>query len=81
MLDVRIYDEKNPLPNEAVASYAFDESIGSYSGKNQPLKRGVYPKPLAISNLPHRDITMQSVLGEGDFDHYQGLWRMQVSAL
>jgi hypothetical protein len=73
VLDVRIYNEKNPIPKESIASYSSD-----HSSKNQPLKRGIYPCPLALSSLPHRDITMQSVVGEGDFDHYQGLWRMQA---
>lgn len=35
------------------------------------LKRGVFPRPFAVSKLPYRAITMQSVAGEGDFDHYQ----------
>jgi hypothetical protein len=48
--------------------------------------RGVFPRPYAISHLPHRDLSMQSVeekgrlgglLGGGDFSLYQGVWRMQ----
>jgi hypothetical protein len=81
VLDVRIFTEKNPIPTDAVASYIIDKSQSSndmiLSSRNQPLKRGLFPKPMAISTLPHRDITMQNVIGEGDFDHYQGLWRMQ----
>lgn len=56
-----------------------------------PLVRGVFPRPYAISHLPHRDLSMQSVetkkkgrglrLGLGadasDFSIYQGVWRMQ----
>jgi len=42
-----------------------------------PLVRGVFPRPYAITSLPFRDITMQNVEGEGDFEHYQGIWRMQ----
>lgn len=51
-----------------------------------PLVRGVFPRPYAISHLPHRDLSMQSVeakgrlgglLGGGDFALYQGVWRMQ----
>ena len=51
-----------------------------------PLVRGVFPRPYAISHLPHRDLSMQSVeekgrlgglLGGGDFSLYQGVWRMQ----
>lgn len=37
----------------------------------------MFPRPYAITKLPHRDITMQNVLGKGDFDHYQGIWRIQ----
>ena len=38
-----------------------------------PLVRDVFPRPYAISSLPMRDISMQSVLGErGDFSLYQG---------
>jgi Polyketide cyclase / dehydrase and lipid transport len=46
-------------------------------GKKLPLIKGVFPRPFAISSLPCRDITMQNVVGEGDFEHYQGIWRMQ----
>jgi Polyketide cyclase / dehydrase and lipid transport len=46
-------------------------------GKTLPLRRGVFPRPYSLTRLPHRDITMQNVLGEGDFEHYQGVWRMQ----
>lgn len=38
----------------------------------------MFPRPYAITKLPHRDITMQNVLGKGDFDHYQGIWRIQA---
>ncbi|KAL7570074.1 hypothetical protein ACA910_017107 [Epithemia clementina (nom. ined.)] len=42
------------------------------------LERYRFPRPFAISKLPTRDITMQSVLGEdGEFRMYQGVWRMQ----
>eukprot|EP00614_Pseudopedinella_elastica_P035584 CAMPEP_0172625246 /NCGR_PEP_ID=MMETSP1068-20121228/142504_1 /TAXON_ID=35684 /ORGANISM="Pseudopedinella elastica, Strain CCMP716" /LENGTH=330 /DNA_ID=CAMNT_0013434477 /DNA_START=256 /DNA_END=1248 /DNA_ORIENTATION=+ len=59
---------------------ADDATIASTAGI--PLVRGVFPRPYAISHLPHRDLTMQSVesgrfgLG-GDFSLYQGVWRMQ----
>jgi hypothetical protein len=37
-----------------------------------PLRRGVFPRPFAITSLPIRDISMQSVEGEpGDFKLYQ----------
>lgn len=42
------------------------------------LKRYVFPRPFALSSLPHRDISMQSVLDDdGEFRMYQGVWRMQ----
>eukprot|EP00595_Chromulina_sp_UTEXLB2642_P000525 CAMPEP_0196762952 /NCGR_PEP_ID=MMETSP1095-20130614/3118_1 /TAXON_ID=96789 ORGANISM="Chromulina nebulosa, Strain UTEXLB2642" /NCGR_SAMPLE_ID=MMETSP1095 /ASSEMBLY_ACC=CAM_ASM_000446 /LENGTH=468 /DNA_ID=CAMNT_0042115119 /DNA_START=414 /DNA_END=1816 /DNA_ORIENTATION=+ len=85
VLDVKIYPENNPIPKSYVADYAHDVKNKRYSStksdelisKYQPLKRGVFPRPIAITTLPHRDISMQNVVGEGDFDHYQGLWRMQ----
>jgi len=46
--------------------------------KPLPLKRDLFPQPNWVStSLPYRDITMQNVEGEGDFDHYQGVWRVQ----
>uniref|UniRef100_A0A7S2C656 Coenzyme Q-binding protein COQ10 START domain-containing protein n=1 Tax=Florenciella parvula TaxID=236787 RepID=A0A7S2C656_9STRA len=43
-----------------------------------PLVRDVFPRPYALSRLPMRDISMQSVQGEqSDFSLYQGVWRMQ----
>lgn len=42
------------------------------------LKRYVFPRPFALSSLPHRDISMQSVPeDDGEFRMYQGVWRMQ----
>jgi len=42
------------------------------------LKRYRFPRPFAVSNLPTRDISMQSVANDnGDFRLYQGVWRMQ----
>ncbi|KAL3763097.1 hypothetical protein ACHAW5_006566 [Stephanodiscus triporus] len=42
------------------------------------LTRYVFPRPFALSSLPHRDISMQSVPDdEGEFRMYQGVWRMQ----
>ena len=43
-----------------------------------PLRRGVFPRPYAVTKLPIRDISMQSVEGApGDFRLYQGVWRLQ----
>ncbi len=42
------------------------------------LKRYRFPRPFAVSNLPTRDISMQSVENDnGDFRLYQGVWRIQ----
>jgi hypothetical protein len=42
------------------------------------LQRYLFPRPFAISSLPTRDITMQSVPeDDGEFRMYQGVWRMQ----
>lgn len=46
-----------------------------------PLRRYQFPRPFAISSLPTRDISMQSVEnGDGEFRMYQGVWRMQPLA-
>ena len=43
-----------------------------------PLKRYSFPRPFALTKLPHRDITMQSVEeDDGEFRMYQGVWRLQ----
>eukprot|EP00522_Entomoneis_paludosa_P016314 CAMPEP_0172444052 /NCGR_PEP_ID=MMETSP1065-20121228/4183_1 /TAXON_ID=265537 /ORGANISM="Amphiprora paludosa, Strain CCMP125" /LENGTH=406 /DNA_ID=CAMNT_0013194469 /DNA_START=472 /DNA_END=1692 /DNA_ORIENTATION=- len=42
------------------------------------LERYRFPRPFAVSKLPTRDITMQSVEDDdGEFRMYQGVWRMQ----
>ena len=42
------------------------------------LERYKFPRPFAISQLPTKDITMQSVEDDdGEFRLYQGVWRMQ----
>jgi len=42
------------------------------------LKRYRFPRPFALSNLPTRDISMQSIANDdGEFRLYQGVWRMQ----
>lgn len=48
------------------------------SEKARKLERYRFPRPFAISQLPTRDITMQSVEDDdGEFRLYQGVWRMQ----
>jgi len=47
-------------------------------GRGLPLKRYHFPRPFAVCRLPHKDISMQSVVKDsGDFRMYQGVWRMQ----
>lgn len=42
------------------------------------LERYHFPRPFAISRLPTKDISMQSVENDdGEFRMYQGVWRMQ----
>ena len=80
LLDVNLYLEDDPLPPNMQASHlpetASSKQVRDYDLK-LPLVRGVFPRPYGITSLPHRDITMQNVEGEGDFEHYQGIWRMQ----
>ena len=80
VLDVNLYLEKSPLPQSMQASQlsatATSSDVRAYD-KMLPLVRGVFPRPYALTRLPFRDITMQNVEGEGDFEHYQGIWRMQ----
>ena len=78
-LDVKIYLEETPLPAEKFHNYISENSTTSRrdASADVPLQRGVFPRPYALTSLPHRDITMQNVEGEGDFEHYQGIWRMQ----
>jgi len=57
-----------------------DETTG-YDGKTErkrKLERYRFPRPFAISQLPTKDISMQSVENDdGEFRLYQGVWRMQ----
>lgn len=42
------------------------------------LERYKFPRPFAISSLPTKDISMQSIPDDdGEFRLYQGVWRMQ----
>ncbi|GKY99240.1 hypothetical protein MPSEU_000879300 [Mayamaea pseudoterrestris] len=42
------------------------------------LRRYRFPRPFAISSLPTKDISMQSIKNDdGEFRMYQGVWRMQ----
>jgi hypothetical protein len=46
--------------------------------RQTPLTRYKFPRPFALSKLPTRDISMQSIERDnGEFRMYQGVWRMQ----
>ena len=46
--------------------------------KTRKLQRYHFPRPFAISKLPTKDISMQSIENDdGEFRLYQGVWRMQ----
>ncbi len=84
VLDVEVYLEDNPIPDELTADHLPDAPSSTSSSqvmrdfdKLLPVQRGVFPRPYAITQLKHRDITMQNVEGRGDFEHYQGIWRLQ----
>jgi len=78
-LDVREYPEGIPAALLGSQAEAYDDYADvARADISRPLKRDVFPRPFAISKLPHRDLTMQSSKdARGDFDLYQGVWRMQ----
>lgn len=42
------------------------------------LQRYRFPRPFALSSLPTKDVSMQSIVDDdGEFRLYQGVWRMQ----
>jgi len=42
------------------------------------LQRYRFPRPFALSSLPTKDISMQSIVSDdGEFRMYQGVWRLQ----
>ena len=78
--------EVREWPQGLPDSAHFDDE--TYQGKSRqeraqentriPLERYRFPRPFAISSLPTRDITMQSIEDDsGEFRLYQGVWRMQ----
>lgn len=73
VLDVNIYTETSPISSDMIAKLEKSNDGDEYTSANVPLVRGVFPRPYAITSLPHRDITMQNILNQGDFDHYQGM--------
>jgi len=47
-------------------------------GAQTKLQRYRFPRPFALSSLPTKDISMQSIVDDdGEFRMYQGVWRMQ----
>lgn len=53
-------------------------SARARENKGRELKRYIFPRPFALSSLPHKDISMQSIEeDDGEFRMYQGVWRMQ----
>ena len=80
VLDVVPYDEQHPIPPDMLMEQMpvnTPDNLEREFYSKLPLQRGVFPRPYAYTSLPRRDLTMQNVLGEGDFLHYQGVWRMQ----
>ena len=47
--------------------------------KGRKVERYIFPRPPhTVSSIPHKDISMQNIDGEdGDFNIFQGVWRMQ----
>jgi len=53
-------------------------STRAKESRKRELARYVFPRPFALSSLPHKDVSMQSVEDDdGEFRMYQGVWRMQ----
>jgi len=79
ILDVRTYLDGLPaeMEQEHLAGGDSTDSDVREAGMGLPLTWDLFPRPYCIGSLPHRDITMQGVQGEGDFRFYQGVWRMQ----
>ena len=88
-LDVAIYKSGLPASMEAPEDPAIaaarqaeqfaeldSRAVRAFSS-SLPLTADLFPRAYCISSLPHRDITMQGVPGEGDFRFYQGVWRLQ----
>jgi len=53
-------------------------SVRVRESKGRELTRYAFPRPFALSSLPVKDISMQSIENDdGEFRMYQGVWRMQ----
>ena len=79
LVDVRIYSETKPIPEFMLSRRRIEDNEPDNGLRlpempqlqDVPLERGVFPRPISIPSLPSRDITMQNVVNEGDFEHYQ----------
>jgi len=60
VLDVNIYPESSPLPLSMQSPSLFETQASGLLDdyRNIPLKRGVFPRPYADTNLPHRCVMM-----------------------
>jgi len=78
VLDVRTYLE--PLPESMLAAAPPPGCNLSEFAKTSPLIRQKFPRPFALSSASnvHYVITMENIANEGDFDFYQGVWRIQT---
>ena len=79
-LEVREWPEGMPdyYHHEDEVYLGKSRSDRAYEGSSRELQRYVFPRPFALSSLPHKDISMQSILNDdGEFRMYQGVWRMQ----
>ena len=79
-LEVREWPEGMPdyYHHEDEVYLGKSRSDRAYEGSTRELERYVFPRPFALSSLPHKDISMQSVENDdGEFRMYQGVWRMQ----
>jgi hypothetical protein len=81
VLDVQVYLEDNPIPESQIAQQPGNKTASSEVRKASsrlPLVRGVFPRPYGVTSLPYRAITMSNdPASPGDFEHYQGVWRIQ----
>jgi len=80
MLEVREWPRGLPdfahFQDEMYEGLSRDERYKTY--QSQKLERYKFPRPFGLSQLPTKDISMQSVANDdGEFRLYQGVWRMQ----
>ena len=62
VLDVAVFPESAPLSDSMLAEgppAGAKAAAASEFYRNEPLRRGQFPRPALIPSLPKRDITMQ----------------------